>query len=84
LEKKIILLFGGHDLVDIMKELKVKITFPQSIENYCKILNLYYITTRYPDAFISGYPSEKFSQNLTEDAIKYAEEVIEFAIKKIT
>lgn len=47
----------GHDLVDILKELKKSIEIPYLIELHCKTLNLYYISTRYPDAFSSGVPS---------------------------
>ena len=73
----------GHDLVDLIKELRTAITIPISIENDCRALNLYYISTRYPDAFTSGYPAEKFSETQAKEAIKMANEVLKFAKDKI-
>ena len=48
-----------------------------------RALNLYYISTRYPDAFTSGYPAEKFSETQAKEAIKMANEVLKFAKDKI-
>lgn len=73
----------GHDLVELIKELGAVISFPKAMENNCKTLNLYYISTRYPDAFTSGYPAEKFSDKQAKDAIQFASEVLEFAREKI-
>ncbi|TFG22490.1 MAG: HEPN domain-containing protein [Promethearchaeota archaeon] len=81
-EKNNILLWG-HDLVDLLKNLKKSIKIPQSIESNCNTLNLYYIATRYPDAFSSGFPSEKFSNSQAQQAIKLAEEVLNFAASEI-
>lgn len=77
------LLIWGHDLVDLLKNLKKTINIPQSIESNCNTLNLYYIAIRYPDAFSSGFPSEKFSKTQAQEAIKLAEEVLNFARSKI-
>ena len=73
----------GHDLVDLLKELGRIIPIPNTIEINCKTLNLYYISTRYPDAFTSGYPAEKFSVKQAEDAIKLTKEVFKFASDRI-
>ncbi|MHA1271040.1 MAG: HEPN domain-containing protein [Candidatus Helarchaeota archaeon] len=73
----------GHDLQDLLYDLKNIINIPIKVENACLVLNLYYISTRYPDAFTSGYPSQKFSKFQAEEAIKLAEEVIQFARKNI-
>ncbi|MHA1266142.1 MAG: HEPN domain-containing protein [Candidatus Helarchaeota archaeon] len=77
------LMMWGHDLVDLLKPLKKIISIPDSIEIHCKTLNLYYISTRYPDAFTSGYPAEKFSENQAKDAITIAKEVLKFATDKL-
>ena len=74
----------GYDLIDLMKELKETIKIPKDLEKNCSILNLYYISTRYPDAFTSGYPSEKFSKQQTEEAIKLVSEVLTFGEDKIS
>ncbi len=81
--EKLNLVIWGHDLVDILKQLKTVITIPTSIELHCKTLNLYYTSTRYPDVFSSGFPAEKFSDAQAREAIKLACEVITFARSKI-
>ncbi|MFO8017799.1 MAG: HEPN domain-containing protein [Promethearchaeia archaeon] len=73
----------GHDLVDLLDELKKKIDVPKEILNKCKILNLYYISTRYPDAFTSGAPSEKFSEEQAQGAITAAGEILKYVEKEI-
>lgn len=82
--EKFNIIMWGHDLVDLVKELKKIVDIPPSIELNCRILNLYYISTRYPDAFMSGFPSEKFSKEQAQDAIKLASEVMDFARDKIS
>ncbi|MEJ2250491.1 MAG: HEPN domain-containing protein [Candidatus Lokiarchaeota archaeon] len=82
-ERKNIVLWG-HDLVDLFEELKKKVNIPDQIINTCKTLNLYYISTRDPDAFPSGYPSEKFSKQQAQEAIKLANEVLEYVQNEIS
>lgn len=73
----------GHDLVDLINEIKIIVSIPKSIEDDCRTLNLYYISTRYPDAFTSGFPAEKFSKTQAEEAIKIASEVLKFAEDRV-
>lgn len=73
----------GHDLVDLIEELEKKIKIPEKILDNSKTLNLYYISTRYPDAFTSGHPSEKFSKQQALDAIKLGKEILEYVQEKI-
>ena len=77
------LILWGHDLVDLLKEIKKIISITKKIDDGCKALNIYYISTRYPDAFTSGYPAEKFSESQAEEALKISNEVLSFARSKI-
>lgn len=52
----------GHDLVDLVERVKQTISVPQMVVEACSQLNLYYIPTRYPDAFPSGAPANKFTE----------------------
>ena len=78
------LILWGHDLVDLFEKLKKRIKIPKFIQDHCRVLNLYYISTRYPDAFSSGYPAEKFSDRQAREAIISSKEVLEFARIKLT
>ena len=74
----------GHDLTDLVNSLANFLDIPSSISNVCFRLNLFYIPTRDPDAFPSGAPADKFSQQQAEDALKDAKEVFNFVGTKLT
>lgn len=74
----------GHDLIDMIESLVEHIAIPSSIQQCCHRLNLYYISTRYPDAFSSGTPAEKFSEVQSQAAITDAKEVLAFVKQSIT
>ena len=44
-----------------------------------RVLNRYYIPTRYPDAYPSGVPAEMYNDSDASQALKLAEEVYNFA-----
>lgn len=56
---------------------------PDELVDACARLNLYYIPTRYPDAFSSGSPSEKFTKSQSEKALNDAKEVLDFVKSKV-
>lgn len=68
----------GHDLVDLVERVKQTISVPQIVVVACSRLNLYYISTRYPDSFPSGAPADKFTEQQAISAIEDAEEVLTF------
>jgi len=68
----------GHDLLDLLDRVNQVISVPQMVVEACSRLNLYYIPTRYPDAFPSGAPADKFTEQQAISAIKDAEEVVIF------
>ncbi len=69
----------GHDLVQLIDVLSEKIPVERPVREACFRLNLYYITTRYPDAFSIGVPGEKFSEEQSTSALADAQVVMEFA-----
>jgi HEPN domain-containing protein len=42
-----------------------------------KRLDLYFISARYPDAFPSGAPFEFFTRDQAEEAVSFAEKIVE-------
>lgn len=69
----------GHDLIDLVKATADKRSVPQEVGSACHRLNLYYVATRYPDAFSAGTPADKFSKAQSISAMDDARKVIEFA-----
>jgi HEPN domain-containing protein len=63
----------SHSVVEIARELKIN----SEIESYGKILDLYYISARYPDALPSGFPSDRFTREQADDAVKKSSFILE-------
>ena len=55
----------------LVNEISAYITVPQNVVDACRILNRYYIPTRYPNAFPSGAPIHMFDE---KDAMEALEE----------
>ncbi len=74
----------GHSLTKLIDQLKNKNIDISSIITACKILDLHYIPSRYPNAHATGSPFEYHDENIAEEALKNAEKIIKFikGIKK--
>jgi len=83
---KAVALFRGytqvrsHSILEIAKELKIN----SDIENMGKRLDLYYISSRYPDAFPAGAPFEYFTEDQADEAVGFAEKIVNIVKKIIT
>ena len=68
----------GHSTRDLLLRCsKYDKGFEQYMKN-CKKLDKFYITARYPDGLPSGIPQEYFEKDEAEEAIKLANEVLDF------
>ncbi len=65
----------SHSVLEIARSLGIN----GEIENIAKRLDLYYISTRYPDAFPSGAPFEYYTKEQAEEAMAFAARILEFA-----
>ncbi len=71
----------SHSIVKIAQELKIN----GPIANAGQRLDLYYISSRYPDAVPDmGIPSEYFNEEQAKEAISYAEFILKNINKLIT
>lgn len=71
----------GHVIAKLLKELPIEI--PPDLIEKAKVLDLYYIPTRYPNGFPEGAPFEHFGKIQAEEAIKYASEIVKFVCSKM-
>ncbi|EMF80171.1 putative toxin-antitoxin system, antitoxin component [Leptospira weilii serovar Topaz str. LT2116] len=55
----------------------------REIESIGQKLDLYYIPTRYPDAFTEGAPFEYFEESQAKEAIEFAERIIDLVKVKL-
>lgn len=67
----------SHSIREIAEALDIN----GDIADMAKRLDLYYISSRYPDAFPSGAPFEYFTRDQAEEAVSFAEKII-FDVRK--
>ena len=68
----------GHSLTEIIRILEEKINIPEDLKTQAKLLDLYYIPTRYPNGFSSGKPADYFTKKQAMEAIDAAVNIIRF------
>lgn len=69
----------GHNLIALAEEISKHLEVPKEVRDACRILNRYYIPTRYPNAFPSGAPIHMFNEDDALEALKLAEAVLNYA-----
>ena len=70
---------GSHSLVKIAEALGIN----GDLERMGRRLDVYYISSRYPDAFAEGAPYEYFDREQAEEALGFAELFISRAAEAI-
>jgi len=68
----------GHVVAKLIRELPGAITVPAELVEKAQLLDVYYISPRYPDSFPEGSPFEHHGRLQSEQAIRYAGEIVEF------
>ncbi|MEK7449632.1 MAG: HEPN domain-containing protein [Planctomycetota bacterium] len=68
----------GHSIVNLLTGLKEKISVSENIIQVGRILDRFYITTRYPNGWSSGIPKDYYTEKDAQDALISAEEIIRF------
>lgn len=69
----------SHSILQITRSLKIN----GEIEMMAKRLDQYYISARYPDAYIEGAPFEYFTENQAAEAVDFARRFIKLIGEKI-
>jgi HEPN domain-containing protein len=68
----------SHSIVEIAAALGLD----EELTRMGKRLDLYYITTRYPDSFASGAPYEYFEEDQALEAVEFADKFVQRARKE--
>ncbi|ADW23109.1 MULTISPECIES: HEPN domain-containing protein [Thermus] len=66
----------GHVVARLLKELPLEV--PQDLVEKARYLDGLYIPTRYPDAFPEGPSAEHYGPLQSQEAVRYAREILEF------
>ena len=68
----------GHLVAGLLRELPPEIAVPPDLVDKGKVLDNFYIPTRYPNGHPGGSPFEHYGPLQSEQAIRYASEILEF------
>lgn len=69
----------GHVVARLLKVLPESVHVPDELIEKGRVLDNFYIPTRYPNGHPSGSPFEHYGPLQSEQAIEYASEILEFA-----
>ena len=66
-------------VAELLSELPKELSVPATLVEKAKVLDNFYMPTRYANGHPSGAPFEHYGKLQSEEAITYASEIIEFA-----
>lgn len=69
----------GHVVAKLLEELPHAVVVSADLIEKAKVLDNFYIPARYPNSHPDGAPFEHYGSVQSEEAIRYASEIIEFA-----
>jgi HEPN domain-containing protein len=73
----------GHTLSALIGNLPASVRVADRLVENAKKLDKHYVPTRYPNGFDSGAPTDFYTAGEARDAIRHAEEILEFCRDQI-
>jgi len=73
----------GLAITEILGQLPASITVAPEMLNAAQQLDKVYVTSRYPNGFAWGNPSDYFNENDSRELIAYAKQVLEWCRSQI-
>ena len=67
----------------LLRELPPEVAVPEELVEKARVLDNAYIPTRYPNSHPEGAPFEHYGPLQSEEAIRYAGEILEFVRSKM-
>jgi HEPN domain-containing protein len=68
----------GHVVATLLRELPEAANFPDELVEKGRVLDAFYIPPRYPNSHPEGAPFEHYGPLQSEEATRYAREIVEF------
>jgi HEPN domain-containing protein len=68
----------GHVIAKLLRELPDETLVPEELVDKAHVLDAFYIPARYPNSHPEGAPFEHYGPLQSEEAIRYAREILEF------
>ena len=74
----------GHSITEMLRQLPPAVQVPQEVLAGGQGLDRVYVTSRYPNGFASGSPSEYFNEEGSRELVDYARTILEFCRSQIS
>ena len=68
----------GHVVRRLLEELPASVAVPRDLLDAGRVLDAYYIPTRYPNGHPAGAPGEHYGRLQSDEAIRHARAIVEF------
>lgn len=68
----------GHVVAKLLQELPESVAVPDLLIEKARVLDGFYIPPRYPNGYPEGAPFEHYGSLQSEEAVRYASEIVEF------
>ena len=73
----------GHVVAKLLEEIPQTTGVPEQLIERARVLDSYYVPSRYPNGHPEGAPFEHYGTLQSGEAIRYASEIIEFVRSKM-
>ncbi len=73
----------GHSITEILQQLASRVEIPEAVLDAGRELDKVYVTSRHPNRFTSGNPSDYFTEKTSRQLIDYGQRIFEFCRSKI-
>ncbi len=73
----------GHTLTVLIGNLKSVVEVPDYLMQGARVLDKHYIPSRYPNGFDSGAPIDFYTKEESQNAVRIAEDILEFCRHQI-
>jgi len=68
----------GHVVAKLLHELPRRIALPSGLVDKGHALDAFYVSSRYPSGHVEGAPFEHYGPMQSEEALRYAHEILDF------
>lgn len=68
----------GHVVRRLLEELPARAVAPPELLEAARVLDGYYMPTRYPNGHPAGAPGEHYGPRQSQEAIRYAGQIVDF------
>ena len=73
----------GHSITEILQQLPASALAPQAVLDAARQLDKVYLTARYPNGFVSGTPSDYFTEKDSREHIGHGRIILQFCRSQI-